>query len=90
MFTLTAAARPLDKEVSALVALVVSENITLLKFTTEALVDDKALDNTTRVLISDARPTDNEVSAFVALVVSATIDAFAATRPLDKATIEAV
>jgi hypothetical protein len=55
-----AAARPLDKDVSALVALVVSDVIALLKFTTEAFVATKALDNKTRVLISDARPVDKE------------------------------
>ena len=53
---MTAAARPLDKEVSAFVALVISVA--------------RPVDNTTRVLISDARPTDKEVSALVALVVS--------------------
>ena len=55
----TAAARPLDKEVSVFVALVVSVTIDAFAAARPLL---KADDNTTRVLISDARPTDNDAA----------------------------
>ena len=87
LFTVTAPARPLDKEVSALVALVDSnanalDNNPKLAFvsTRLAFTEDTSL---IRLLISDARPTDNDVSALVALVLSV-------TTAVDNDTIDAV